>query len=79
MIKSTIETPSTTSEEAFQLLARHKQWGFVVLFIDYREGVVVSDSLKRNFGYHTDGWVNCMDNEAWEILPKGTKVTLEVV
>lgn len=82
-MKSTLQlAPKTNPDENFPVLARLKTEdgaeGTIVLFYSACRGIVVIPP-KNNYyqvGYNSVDWVNVCDKLTWDILPKGSSVTL---
>ena len=76
-ITSTVFSPET--KISFPLLVKNVHSGFVVLFTSNGVGtVVVPDKHSRyGLGEHSTTWVQ-LDTSEWEILPRGTRVSLVI-
>lgn len=59
-------------------LFRHRDMGFVVLFVSEHEGVVVYNDTRYNMGHYGTSWTHCHNEQVWEPLLPGESVTLTV-
>ena len=71
-----IEQEVEAKELTYPVLAKSKQFGYVVYFISTCEGVVVVSSNKRKAGYRDTCWKHVGCEEVWHILPPTAKVEL---
>lgn len=80
MIKTTVTVPPQPKNDlVFPLLARARN-NKIVLFTDFTVGTVMDIGVSDDeLGRHEKGWLNCSNKNVWEILPKGTKVTFEIL
>jgi|GEM_PF-3197586 hypothetical protein len=86
MIKTEIKMPPNASQPLFPLLARLRDnisspesCGTVVLFTDQNTGVVILTSNKLFLlGECSSNWAAVSSTQIWEILPKGTEITVTV-
>ena len=73
-MKTELEFPNTNK---FPRLYRSVKDGFVVLFCDYKRGAVVwKGDCDILMGDVSKEWANCADDNFWEPLPIGTKITI---
>lgn len=71
--------PAPTSGQ-FPLLARSSTKGQIVRFTSENEGTLVSPGESDLTLFRTtDTWISCFETGSWTILPKGTKLTVELV
>lgn len=70
--------PPVEKLESFPFLRRNTANGYVVLFTDNKEGVVVNSGPINLYtvGFHQERWIDCADKGVWEKLPEGTEVII---
>ncbi len=79
-MKTELITPTDKQAEIkYPVLARHRSYGFVVMFTAEKQGMVVCDGMNemgRPVGaYEHNNWVSITDS-IWQILPAGTQLIL---
>jgi len=75
MIDSTVSIPEThKSKPEYPVMAKHKDTGVIVLFYKEGCGVALTSSMTTSIGEHSACWNPIA---RWEILPPGSRVTLE--
>ena len=77
MIKSTLYINDVKKPE-FPILARHKQYKFVLFFVSENTGIVVVGGHPQIIGNYRKSWTSVFNTTIWEILPVGTTITLEI-
>ena len=65
-----------SEEIEFPVLAESIRNGFVVMFISYRTGVVVSGSMNSATGSYSDSFINVLDKSNWRILSPEESIVL---
>jgi hypothetical protein len=80
VLTSRLKIQSPTTKITFPLLARAADGaGYTVLFDSENAGTVVQTEGKRYYlGYFTTTWFDVNETTRWEILPKGSEITLKV-
>ena len=69
------------SHRSFPIWAQYKDSLLVVNFTSKNRGTIWSkgDAIDcRLVGHYSEDWVSCFDKTCWEILPKGTVITLTI-
>lgn len=64
-------------DPTFPVLCKNKEMNFTVMFDDYTCGTVVhSGESNIDVGKYRNNWYKWNDGKHWEVLPKGTTITL---
>ena len=76
-VKSVLALGVEIKEPTFPVLCKYKESDFTVMFNDYTCGTVVhSNESEVIVGTYRSNWYKWNDKKYWEVLPKGTTVTL---
>ena len=81
-MRITIEKPAFNPAVEYPLVARHRGsskagYELYVMFINLTEGFALKDTKGNHKLFELTGsWTEVMDETVWEILPKGTKITI---
>lgn len=60
----------------FPVLAESKRNGYVVMFIDYQEGVIVKGNPENPVGHYSECYYNVDDKTRWRILSPEESIVL---
>jgi hypothetical protein len=77
MITVTVDQPSQKASPDFPILMRDKKGAAIVLFTNCTTGTVIREGALNVVGEHSRNWAPTGDLTVWEMLPRGTKITLE--